>query len=108
MSRQFPPPGTPVTADEVLRCEFDVVRRGYDESEVDDFLDEVVLRLNAGRAALTERPQFRTKWRGYDPVRVDALIDRLAASPGPPAGPVPRRAAESAVVESRKRRWFGR
>ena len=96
-----------LTAADVLNQKFAATkfREGYDQDEVDDFLDRVVETLKeregAGRASqpLTAHDigQVRfqaTKWReGYDQQEVDAFLDRVRAelevvdAPAPPPAP---------------------
>jgi DivIVA domain-containing protein len=61
-------------------------RRGYNEDEVDDFLDQVVARLE-GRGRLTavdvhnvafDKPSIGK--RGYDEDEVDALLEKVEAT----------------------------
>lgn len=82
-----------LTGDEVLNLTFTQTqfRRGYDEREVDDFLDEVVAALRhhesgAGPARLTAdavrarrftQTQLR---RGYEEQEVDEVLERVAAT----------------------------
>ncbi|MGW3076360.1 MULTISPECIES: hypothetical protein [unclassified Kitasatospora] len=51
---------------------FDLVRRGYDRPEVDDYL-----RALSGAGAPPPVPAFRIMWRGYDREQVDARIAEL-------------------------------
>ncbi|MFF4508353.1 DivIVA domain-containing protein [Streptomyces sp. NPDC001401] len=53
---------------------FDVVRRGYDRSQVDEYL-----RLLAAGTAPTAPPAFDLARRGYDRGQVDARIAELRA-----------------------------
>jgi DivIVA domain-containing protein len=96
-----------LTSADVLNQKFAATkfREGYDQDEVDDFLDRVVETLQeqegAGRAArpLTAwdigQVRFQTtKWReGYDQQEVDAFLDRvreqLSVDAAAPAEPVP-------------------
>ncbi|WP_421742367.1 DivIVA domain-containing protein [Cellulomonas sp.] len=96
-----------LTSADVLNQKFAATkfREGYDQDEVDDFLDRVVETLKeqegAGRAAkpLTAwdigQVRFQTtKWReGYDQQEVDAFLDRvreqLSVDAAPAAEPVP-------------------
>jgi len=87
-----------LTADEVLNQKFQATkfRDGYDQDEVDDFLDAVAATLRAHehgetatakgapllkardvRAAIMKPVKYR---EGYDPRAVDALLDRVAAT----------------------------
>ncbi|MBB6173949.1 DivIVA domain-containing protein [Nocardiopsis mwathae] len=100
----YPPPGTPsvyadtptepprMTPQDVRRKQFSTTRltTGYNEQEVDDFLDSAEVTLEAlingrpERALLTptqvERVKFGTTRArpGYDPAQVDAFLDLLA------------------------------
>lgn len=98
----------PVTADEVRRIAFDrapLVARGYDEEEVDGFLDRAVEALTAreaGRSAGLSGTDVRSVMfrkpppgrRGYHPDQVDEFLDRLAFTlseqPGESPEPYPR------------------
>ncbi|MGY4643972.1 DivIVA domain-containing protein [Cellulomonas sp. URHB0016] len=115
-----------LTAHQVLSATFSATkfREGYDQDEVDDFLDRVVATLRAREAgsalggavtvADVDGLRFQlTKFReGYDMTEVDALLDRVretlgGTAPGvgqPPGGPV------SGFLEARPsgwRRFFG-
>ena len=118
-----------LTADDVLNAKFQATkfREGYDQDEVDDFLDLVVATLRAREGGpATPRPltaqdvagqRFQaTKFReGYDQDEVDAFLDRVVEALGgaPSVGRQPGRAAyadapdASAITEGR-RGWFGR
>ncbi len=82
-------------------------RDGYDQDEVDDFLDRVVEALRARDAgqvpalsvADLERVRFTSvKFReGYEPSDVDELIDRVRADLGGAAGAAPAQAGSSAA-----------
>ncbi|KRD43277.1 hypothetical protein ASE38_03150 [Cellulomonas sp. Root930] len=103
-----------LTSADVLNQKFAATkfREGYDQDEVDDFLDRVVETLKeqegAGRAAkpLTAwdvgQVRFQTtKWReGYDQQEVDAFLDRvreqLAVDAAPPSEPSPARQPSTA------------
>ncbi|GAA2259563.1 hypothetical protein GCM10009853_010700 [Glycomyces scopariae] len=88
-----PPAAAPealVSADEVRRCAFATVKltEGYDEDEVDAFLDRVVLALleperGAQRLSADDVRTVRftpTRLReGYDVTEVDAFLDRIEA-----------------------------
>ena len=119
------------TADEVLNAKFQATKfgAGYDQDEVDDFLDRVVATLRA-REGGAPAPQpvtvadidacsfTATKWReGYAPKDVDALLDRVraelgatsptparASAAGAPAGAIPGMVVET---RGRWRRLFG-
>lgn len=81
-----------LTADEVLNAKFQPTkfRDGYDQDEVDDFLDRVVETLRArqdGRAGTLTSADVAaqrfspTKFReGYDPEDVDRLLDQVRAT----------------------------
>ncbi len=83
-----------ITADEVLNSRFQTTkfREGYDQDEVDDFLDRVVHTLRAREAgtpdptALTADDIAATRFRatklreGYDQDDVDALLDRVGSA----------------------------
>ena len=103
-----------LTSADVLNQKFAATkfREGYDQDEVDDFLDRVVETLKeqegAGRAAkpLTAwdvgQVRFQTtKWReGYDQQEVDAFLDRvreqLTVDAAPPSEPSPARQPSTA------------
>jgi DivIVA domain-containing protein len=53
---------------------FDIVRRGYDRSQVDEYI-----RLLAAGTAPTAPPAFDLARRGYDRAQVDARITELRA-----------------------------
>jgi DivIVA domain-containing protein len=116
------------TADEVLSVKFQSTKftEGYDQDEVDDFLDRVVATLRAREggapadrpvtvADLDERSFTTTKFReGYAQGDVDDLLDRLRTELG--GSPSIARPAElpeavpAVVVEEKKgfwRRLFG-
>lgn len=93
-ARRLPgPPPAPVastaliTAAEVRESAFHkppMGQRGYNEDQVDAFLDTVVARLE-GRGGLTAADVHavrfgkpRIGWRGYNEDDVDALLDRIA------------------------------
>ncbi|MFJ7907227.1 hypothetical protein [Kitasatospora sp. NPDC096204] len=56
---------------------FDLVRRGYDRPEVDDYL-----RVLSEAGAPPPVPAFRIRWRGYAPEQVDARIADLLRGRG--------------------------
>lgn len=90
-----------VTPDEVHNIVFStppIGGRGYDEGEVDDFLDEVMTTLRAGRRVDVDSARFRRPpigRRGYDEAQVDAFLARLAGggewspNPTPTTPPTP-------------------
>jgi DivIVA domain-containing protein len=92
-----------LTSADVLNQKFAATkfREGYDQDEVDDFLDRVVETLKeqegAGRAAKSltawDIGQVRfqtTKWReGYDQQEVDAFLDRVRERLTADAAPAP-------------------
>ena len=119
-----------LTAAEVLNAKFAATkfREGYDQDEVDDFLDRVVTTLRAREsgtavaeavtvADLAVRRFTTTKFReGYDMEDVDRLLDQVQQTLGAPAptvvsppvsvtpgGPVP------GLIEQKSgwRRFFG-
>ena len=53
---------------------FDIVRRGYDRGQVDEFL-----RVLSAGTAPTAPPAFDIARRGYDRAQVDARIAELRA-----------------------------
>lgn len=73
-----------VTPDEVHNIVFSkppIGGRGYDEGEVDDFLDEVMTTLRAGERVDVDSARFHRPpigKRGYDEAQVDAFLARLA------------------------------
>lgn len=82
-------PRAPLTADDVLNAKFQATkfRWGYDQNEVDDFLDQVVATLKGGRtlhAHDVRTHEFRrTRFReGYAIDDVDALMDAVARTLG--------------------------
>ena len=116
------------TADEVLNVKFQSTKftEGYDQDEVDDFLDRVVATLRAREggapaerpvtaADLDERSFTTTKFReGYAQGDVDGLLDRLrgelAGAPSVARPAVSPEAVPGVVVEEKKgfwRRLFG-
>jgi DivIVA domain-containing protein len=118
------------TADEVLNVKFQSTKftEGYDQDEVDDFLDRVVATLRAREggspadrpvtvADLDERSFTTTKFReGYAQGDVDDFLDGLRAelagaqvvapSTAPPAAP--SEAAVPGVVTVEKRGFWRR
>lgn len=85
---------------ELLNARFQTTqfRSGYDEAEVDDFVDVVVSDLQSGVPGIDlvdriERAGFSTTTfrRGYDCMDVDALLDRVmdALKAEPVGVPVP-------------------
>jgi DivIVA domain-containing protein len=125
-----------ITADEVLAAKFQSTKftEGYDQDEVDDFLDRVVTTLRARETGVQEagvvtvadldaRSFTTTKFReGYSQGEVDALLDRVrlqlggAPSAAPSAAgpgfvpPVVADVAPPVVVEEKRgfwRRLFG-
>ncbi|WP_377266962.1 DivIVA domain-containing protein [Peterkaempfera sp. SMS 1(5)a] len=56
---------------------FDLVRRGYDRSEVDRYLEAL-----SQADPQAPRPAFRIRLRGYDRGQVDARIADLLAGGG--------------------------
>lgn len=71
---------------EVMFSKPQIGKRGYHEDDVDEFLDQVVARLE-GRGDLTaddvRDARFRKPpWgkRGYNEDDVDSLLDRVAAT----------------------------
>ena len=100
-----------ITAAEVLGAKFQATkfREGYDQVEVDDFLDRVVATLRACEggapasapvtvAELDGSTFTRTTFReGYDTDAVDAMLDRVReALLTTPAAPAARVAAPTA------------
>ncbi|MFL1437323.1 DivIVA domain-containing protein [Nocardiopsis protaetiae] len=117
------PEGTlPITAAELASAEFDVVLRGFDRTQVADWIDDLVrelarLEASAGGGAEAAEapaaaeqpltfPAFDVVLRGYDRAQVSDLLDRAfatltartgAPSPvGVPAGTPPITSAELA------------
>ncbi|UZN04188.1 DivIVA domain-containing protein [Cellulomonas sp. S1-8] len=101
-----------LTAEDVLNQKFSSTKfvEGYDQDEVDDFLDEVVATLRAGEAGIAMvapvtpdtvlKKRFQaTKFReGYDMQQVDDLLERVRVTlqerpptlaPAPAAAPPP-------------------
>jgi len=91
---------------EAVRFKATKFRDGYDQDEVDDFLDRVVAGLRARLAgepgALTpadlDGARFKaTKFReGYDMADVDEFLDRVRADLG--ASSAPRTTADEATL----------
>ena len=77
-----------LTADDVLNKKFQATkfREGYDQDEVDDFLDEVV---NALRACAAENDELKSKLAGAE--RRIAELSRAAESRPPEPRPAPQR-----------------
>ncbi len=78
---------SPLTADDVRDAAFSkppIGRRGYNEDEVDEFLDWVVAHLEGRRALTADDVRAvafgKPPWgkRGYNEDDVDALLDRIA------------------------------
>ncbi len=82
-----------LTPEDVLNCHFTQtqLREGYDEREVDDYLDDVVATMRhldgtagAPRRLLTAADVAGTRFtvtkfrRGYDMQDVDGLLERVA------------------------------
>jgi len=109
----------PVSAEDVHRVRFTVSKftDGYDQSEVDDFLDEVVATLRAreaGEPGTLSAAQVHdvtfshTKFRaGYAVAEVDDFLDRVARTlargaghtpAAPSASPAPRAAADAVAA----------
>ena len=112
-----------ITADEVLAAKFQATKftEGYDQDEVDDFLDRVVTTLRAREtgvpaadaltiADLDARAFTTTKFReGYAQGDVDALLDRVRLQLGAAPASMPRLAVAEAVppvvVEEKRGFW---
>ena len=78
----------PLTADDVRNKQFDpsrLVRRGYDESQVDNFLDEVVAALGERDARIDTLQLALTG--GPDPTAATHPVPAAAASEPAPAAP---------------------
>jgi DivIVA domain-containing protein len=83
-----------ISAEQVLNSRFKPTRfsAGYDQDEVDNFLDRVVATLRhaeSGQQAgsplrpneITSARFATTKWReGYDQAQVDALLEEVVAT----------------------------
>ncbi|CAM3561224.1 DivIVA domain-containing protein [Stackebrandtia soli] len=69
----------PITAAEIQNAQFTTVMRGYDVDQVDNYLDVVIGRLNAGQPPSVpgETITFAIVMRGYDTAQVDALLRRI-------------------------------
>lgn len=112
-------PPRPVTAADVRSSAFTPTRfrEGYDQSEVDTFLEEVAVTLEhketgqLGESLLSADQVLNKRFRaskltpGYDQAQVDDLLDRVVITLRPrPAAPVapidggPHRSAQSWVV----------
>jgi|GEM_PF-1575025 len=115
-----------ITADEVLAAKFQATKftEGYDQEEVDDFLDRVVTTLRARETGVPEagaltiadidaRSFTTTKFReGYAQGAVDELLDRVRVQLGASAAPTPLavEVVPPVVVEEKRgfwRRLFG-
>lgn len=119
-----------LSADDVLNAKFQATkfREGYDQDEVDDFLDLVVSTLRAREGGpATPRPltaqdvagqRFQaTKFReGYDQDEVDAFLDRVVEALGgapsalgrQPGRPTRAATSSSSAVTEERRGWFRR
>ena len=125
-----------LTADDVLNTRFRAVKleHGYDQDEVDDFLDRVMHTLRARETGTTPSSpvtaqdvadvRFQaTRFReGYAMTEVDDLLDRVATTLGAPARadgaptshlavPPPPPATLAGIIEPRRgwlRRLLGR
>jgi DivIVA domain-containing protein len=91
-TRRATPVGRRLTADDIVRKEFNIAMRGYDRREVDRFLDQVAREVLRWQDALAQgyRPSMRLVTpqdvnerlfakavRGYAMVEVDAFLDEL-------------------------------
>jgi DivIVA domain-containing protein len=84
------PPRAPLSAQDVLTAKFQATkfRWGYDQTEVDDYLDQVAAAFKGTGPHIPAREvrakEFRrTRWReGYDIEGVDALMDAIARTLG--------------------------
>jgi hypothetical protein len=56
---------------------FEVVRRGYDRGQVDEYVERLL-----GSTPPTEPPSFELIRRGYDPKQVDTYISEQRARLG--------------------------
>lgn len=90
-----------MTPDDLSRATFREtrVRSGYDQAEVDAFLDLVVAAMRGGQSIdslMTQMSFTRTRFRvGYQREEVDALLDDLRGwVPSPPVPDPPRLTAE--------------
>ena len=91
-------------------------REGYDQDDVDIFLDEVTGALRRERPAaeivtLIADAKFQpTKFRaGYDQDEIDDFLDEITACVGGTAGqPAPRPEAPKVIEEYPKRSFLGR
>lgn len=81
----------PVTADDVLTVQFTLIKKGgYDQQEVDAFLDRIAATIEADPSVAVDGSvtaddirgvAFEHKRRGgYDPAQVDTLLDRVLAA----------------------------
>jgi len=106
-AQQCDDPGVLTPEDvEAVRFKATKFRDGYDQDEVDDFLDRVVAGLRARQTgepgALTpadlDGARFTaTKFReGYDMADVDEFLDRVRAEVG--GSPAPRTTADEATI----------
>jgi DivIVA domain-containing protein len=92
VTRRATPAGRRLTADDIVRKEFNGGLRGYDRREVDRFLDQVAREVLRWQDALAQgyRPSMRLVTpqdinekvfskavRGYAMIEVDAFLDEL-------------------------------
>lgn len=98
----------PMSPKELEEIQFDVVWGGYSMGLVDDFIDQVIVNINAGRWLLEGTSvTFKRELRGYERGQVDAMIARLNGKPSPLLEPNTVNTARSAVKERpRKGRFF--
>jgi cell division initiation protein len=87
-----------LTSDNVRTQEFTRARRGYDESEVDDLLDEVVAALDERDAQIAE---LRTRISTADQELADARRAEGPAAPTTSAQPGPDAVAGLLALASR-------
>ncbi|WP_444662998.1 DivIVA domain-containing protein [Cellulomonas sp. CW35] len=105
-----PGSGEPISAETVLHVRFITTKftEGYDQSEVDDFLDRVIATLRAreagepgelGAEEVAGTTFSRTRFReGYAMDEVDDFLDRIATAL---AGGAPRTSATPPVAHDR-------
>ncbi|MGH8792905.1 MAG: DivIVA domain-containing protein [Stackebrandtia sp.] len=93
-----------MTPEEIEQAMFRVAGRGYDERQVDEFLDQAIARVKQGLPPLDgPPPAFGRALRGYNRAEVDAFVARLGGA----AAVEDRRAdirppAQSAVEEPKQ------
>lgn len=87
-----------VTPEDVVNKRFQHVkfREGYDQDEVDDFLDEIVVEL---RRLYTENDDLRQKLSAAE-AKVEELQSKMASAPAPAEAPKAEKKAEAAPASA--------